>query len=253
MKYFVFSDVHNSYNALVKALDSSGFHSEDDNHKLLFLGDAFEKGDKPKETYLFLKEMLSKNKLIWIRGNHDMELVNSVSINKLNNTNRSTALAVASVFNGAVHTDEEICEVLKSNGFVDWILKNSRNFFETEQYIFVHGFIPSVKGNYEEDWRNLPDENWGGARKKCAVREVLKNGIRFGKTVVSGHVGAYYGHIKEKYPNYEFDSPEFKKAAAKIVRTKPPEYYKTFYGDGVIGIDANAYDTGFVNCLVIDD
>ena len=84
--------------------------------------------------------------------------------------------------------------------------------------------------------------------------EVLKNGIGIdGKTVVSGHVGAYYGHIKDEHPDWEFDSPDFKRSAQRITSKKEKKYYRPFYGDGVIALDANAYATGFMNCIVLED
>ena len=256
MKYFVISDIHNCCTAFKAALDEKGFYIKDPEQTVISLGDAFEKGDEPQETYLYLKQLLDCGKLIWIRGNHDIELVNAIKSKKLNKTNRHTATALAQVFNPAITDgtpDETICETLTDSAFDKWILENSRDFYETQNHVFVHGFIPLDKGGYIDDWRDLPSSQWSGARKKCAVREIMKNGVRIPeKTVVCGHVGAYYGHIKENYPNIEFDSTEFKKIAAKVTRTKPREYYIPYYGEGVISIDANAYDTGFMNCIVIE-
>ena len=235
MKYFVISDIHNCCDELKAALQENGFSSADPDHTVIFLGDAFEKGAQPAETYLFLKKLLDCDKLIWIRGNHDIELVNSIRSKKLNKTNRRTATAIAQIFAPDLTDDpkdEIVCETLLQNAFDKWIIENSRDYYETQNHVFVHGFIPLDKGGYE----------------------IMKNGVRIPeKTVVCGHVGAYYGHIKENYPNIEFDSTEFKKIAAKVTRTKPREYYVPYYGDGVVSIDANAYDTGFMNCIVIEE
>lgn len=257
MKYFVISDIHNCYDETVKSLTDNHFDFLSQEHKIIFLGDAFEKGKQPKETYLFLQKMMSNGKLIWVRGNHDMELINAIKSKKLNKTNRNTAIALAQVFSPTISTkdsDEVICNILSQNSFDIWIKDNSCNYFELDNYIFVHGYIPLDKGQYNSKWKMYSSEKWAGARKKCAVREIEKNNIRIpGKTVVCGHVGAYYGHIKENYPNIEFDSREFKKIAAKITRSKPFNYYCIYYGNGVISIDANAYDTGFMNCIVIEE
>lgn len=257
MKYFVVSDIHNCCDELKAALKENGFSSANPDHTVIFLGDAFEKGAQPAETYLFLKKLLDCDKLIWIRGNHDIELVNAIKSKKLNKTNRRTATAIAQIFAPDLTDDpkdEIVCETLTDNAFDKWIIENSRDYYETQNHVFVHGFIPLDKGGYIRDWRDLPSSRWAGARKKCAVREIMKNGVRIPeKTVVCGHVGAYYGHIKEKYPDVGFDSAEFKKIAAKVTRTKPREYYVPYYGDGVVSIDANAYDTGFMNCIVIEE
>ncbi len=253
MKYFLISDIHNCYDEMRAALSEKGFLPSSPDHIIIFLGDAFEKGAKPCETYVFLKDMLEQGRLIWVRGNHDMELVHAVENRVLNKTNRPTATALAQTFNSAVSGDEAICNALLQGGFTQWIMENSRNYFELDEYVFVHGYIPLCKGKYDENWRAYPTEKWGGARKTGAVKAILKEGVRIPeKTVVCGHVGAYYGHVKEKNPTVEFDSPAFKKLAAKITAKKPRAYYETFYGDGVIAIDANAYATGFMNCITIE-
>lgn len=257
MKYFVVSDVHNCYDALMAALDSDSFKWGEVSHKLLLLGDAFDKGAQPVETYEFLLNMLDLGQLIWIRGNHEIELVNAIRRRKLGRDSRATAVAIAKHLAGdetvTNHFDEQICDVLLKEGFDKWIEQNTVNFFELDGYVFVHGFIPLKNGKYDTAWRNADDKRWYGASKRCAVREVLKNDIRVkGKTIVSGHVGAYYGHAKLIRPDVWWDDEEFKKVAAAIVRKKPREYYETFYADGVIAIDANAHHTGFVNCIVVE-
>lgn len=50
MKYFVFSDVHGCYPELIESLITSGYDSNNSNHKLLFLGDAI---DKNRDDYNF--------------------------------------------------------------------------------------------------------------------------------------------------------------------------------------------------------
>ena len=115
MRYFVISDIHNCCTALKAALKEKGFDITDPKHAVIFLGDAFEKGDEPQETYIYLKELLDCGKLIWIRGNHDIELINAIKSKKLNKTNRSTATALAQVLNPAITDgtpDETICETL---------------------------------------------------------------------------------------------------------------------------------------------
>lgn len=257
MKHFVISDIHNCYDELMKALakESFDFHAPD--HKIVFLGDAFEKGKKPKETYIFLKEMLERDKLIWVRGNHDIELVNALKNKTLNKTNRSTAIALAQVFNPDITADENdaiVCDTLSDNGFDSFITDNSRDYFELNNYIFVHGFIPLNKRKYDEGWRTYPSEKWSSARKTGAVRVILTEHIIVPeKTVVCGHVGAYIGHVIDNNPGIKPNSPEFKKIVSKITREKPHEYYETYIGKSVIGLDANAYDTGFMNCIVIEE
>ena len=43
---------------------------------MIFLGDAFDKNKDDYQTYLFLKNNIKNNKLIWVLGNHDLYLLN---------------------------------------------------------------------------------------------------------------------------------------------------------------------------------
>ena len=64
MKYFVFSDLHSCVSKLEETLDKYGYDSNNPNHKLLFLGDAFDKGKEHFKTYQFFKNaILNSNKI----------------------------------------------------------------------------------------------------------------------------------------------------------------------------------------------
>ena len=51
LKYFVLSDVHNNYNYMLTALTEKGFDSNNKNHKIILVGDAFDKGPNPVDVY----------------------------------------------------------------------------------------------------------------------------------------------------------------------------------------------------------
>ena len=82
MIYFVFSDLHSCIDELKKELMLKGYNEYDSNHKLLFLGDAFDKGVKHYETFKFIVESIKNNKLIWILGNHDYKYMENNSFLK---------------------------------------------------------------------------------------------------------------------------------------------------------------------------
>lgn len=71
-KYFVFSDVHGEYDALMEALYDAGYNKENQCHWLISLGDLFDRGDKSFEVFEFLREIPNK---ILIFGNHDAFLL----------------------------------------------------------------------------------------------------------------------------------------------------------------------------------
>lgn len=66
-KYFIFSDVHGEYDALIESLDAAGFDSDNENHILLSAGDSFDRGTQNLDVYKFLR----RNSALVIMGNHD--------------------------------------------------------------------------------------------------------------------------------------------------------------------------------------
>ena len=77
-KYFVVSDIHSFYNALIEGLKRAGYDQENPNHILVVCGDIFDRGGQPLEVYNFLIS-LPKERRVLIRGNHEYllrELIN---------------------------------------------------------------------------------------------------------------------------------------------------------------------------------
>ena len=58
MKYFIVSDVHSYYSILKKTLDEKGFSPNED-HVLMVLGDAFDRGEETREMAEFLLSLQS--------------------------------------------------------------------------------------------------------------------------------------------------------------------------------------------------
>jgi serine/threonine protein phosphatase 1 len=76
MKYFLFSDVHGEYNALITSLEAAGFDLSNKEHVLIGLGDYFDRGSQNEMVLVFLKTMLDMGRIKLIRGNHDDMLLN---------------------------------------------------------------------------------------------------------------------------------------------------------------------------------
>ena len=55
IKYFCVSDVHSFYNELINALNSKNFDINNNEHKLILCGDAFDRGDDTVKVFEFLK------------------------------------------------------------------------------------------------------------------------------------------------------------------------------------------------------
>ena len=87
MKYFVTSDIHSNYEYMETSLTDKGFDINNPNHKIILVGDAFDRGISPVKVYEFLKEMINKDKLIWVVGNHEFLLLKRLEERKFNNYN----------------------------------------------------------------------------------------------------------------------------------------------------------------------
>lgn len=226
MKY-VFSDIHSCLNELKVALNHAGYNENDNNHKLLFLGDAFDKGHQHFETYLFLKNNIENNKLIWVIGNHDLFLLHSLAINKASRFTEDTIRDIAKGLDDKAinYSDSECIKVLKDNGVDKFIINNTLNYYETNNYVFTHGVIPfNTNNTCDPNWRNRPNKDWY-RYINTGYKKLLDNNIRIpNKTLVCGH--QYCGIKKDA---------------------------KLFITDGLIAIDGNCYKTGIMNVIVIDD
>ena len=264
MRYFVFSDVHGCLSRLTEALRRAGYNPADGSHKLLFLGDAFDKKSPERDdfgVYEFLQEGIRNKKLIWVLGNHDTMLVSVIRSGKMNKQSEETVRALAQgIARGLDPAAPAVAgarclEILKAHGVDLFIEENGLDYFETERYVFTHGIVPMDRsaGRYDPDWRNEPahSKTWNGCRSGNGMELGLR-GIRIpDKILVCGHVGTYYGHLAERYPNLPRNGPDWKRLAAKVKKT--PSLFGIYEGDGVIGVDGNCHNTGVLNVLVVDD
>ena len=71
MKYYITSDVHGFYDELRTALQASGYFEDTTPHKLVILGDLFDRGSQVKELQAFVLDLMERDEIILIRGNHE--------------------------------------------------------------------------------------------------------------------------------------------------------------------------------------
>ena len=125
------------------------------------------------------------------------------------------------------------------------------NYYETKNYIFVHGWIPcsiltrsSVWGvnehiDYKSNWREAYELEWIDSAMWQNGMKRWSEGIREpGKTIVCGHYHTSWGHSKLHNDGDEFDS------TAK---------FEPFIDDGIIALDGCVHYTGKVNVIVLED
>ena len=249
MKYFVCSDPHSFTSIMIKALTDAGFDKDNPEHKLILCGDAFDRGPEPVEMYRYLKDL--GDKFIFIRGNHEDLFFDA-------RREFMECGMVYSYHHGHNGTDKTVYKL--NNEFLldevaDWINAKSIDYFETEHYIFVHGWIPcteydkwgGVLGNYYmSNWRESDDKDWNYARWKNGMEMWHKNIKEPMKTIVCGHYHCGWG-------NYRYHG--------EIIESSDIDYYDDeyylsdhpFIDDGIMAIDTCTALTKKVNVVVIDD
>lgn len=232
-KFFVVSDIHGFYDEFRAALDAAGFDPSNLDHYLVSLGDNFDRGPKNTEVMNYL---MSLDRCILVRGNHE-DLMEDM-INRggpLWNDYSNGTVDSALEFGEAKELTQGVLTNIKFKikPFFDSML----NYFETKNYVFVHGWFPVAKFN---DWRKYAHESkWRKARWYNGMKEAVgyKNLDLYGKTTVCGHYHTSWGH------NRYGESDEW----------GPNADFSPFYADGVIGIDACTAYSKKVNILVLED
>lgn len=237
-KIFAVSDVHGHYTQLTDALRVVGFDETNEDHVFISCGDLFDRGPENVRVYDFVKDLPRK---ILLKGNHEENLYNALrrgSVAEMDTANK-TDVTIAELLgigavdeNGCIDTVAHAEKIREITAFVD----SMRDYYETETYVFTHGWLPIVfDGNrprVDPMWREASDEEWQVAhelewQQLYSVHAVLK-----GKTLVCGHRPARLGRM--------FDD------------LREPDCSEPFYGDGMIAIDAGTIDSGRVNVLVLE-
>ncbi|MBQ9116427.1 MAG: metallophosphoesterase [Clostridia bacterium] len=238
---FVTTDIHGHATELKEALKEAGFRRDNPDHLLVVCGDYFDRGTENRAVYTYLDGL--KNKIL-IRGNHDHSLENVLLNGKLTITDHMNGMerTIKEFFRGDyipefnfIYTDETTDGYKDLNGF----LGEMRDYFETENYVFTHGWLPmdvnigTLEANIRPDWRyETPkawkDASWTEWQKVYPYRPLLE-----GKTIVVGHRSTEYGSM--------FDPNREKKCSLP------------FYGEGMIALDALTVVSKRVNVIVIED
>ena len=228
-KYFVISDVHGFYSEMCEALNAAGYDCTNPSHWLISCGDNFDRGP---DNFKVMAYLLSQPRCILVRGNHE----------DLFDWACTDGISMRDYANGTVGTIEELGMNPGRLDKIDFAFKRTRGFFdrmvdfyETKNYVFVHGWIPSLK--LYPDWRKAPTPAWEKARWENGMKAARNHLDPAGKTIVCGHWHTSYGH------HIQSGTPEWgAEADFRIYRDK-----------GIIAIDGCTAYSGKVNVLVIED
>lgn len=252
MKYFVVSDIHDHYALLIDALKNNGFDLKQKDHVLVICGDAFYSGPEPGKLFAFLNNLHKIGKLIFIYGNHDYELLDNLKGKKFGRKgNRECAKMVVEYLTGKTGlSDREIISDCERFGFTRFLENVPVPYFETEHYVFTHGFIPTEKKQYCSNWRSSTEKSWrtAASRGDGMMLSMLYGVSEPNKTIVFGHYSAARCYKMKNATQIDWENKIY-----KDVSDVPKEGFYPFYGDTFIAIDQSVKKTGFINCIVIDD
>lgn len=257
MKYYATADVHGYFSQLEAALTEAGYFEDTAPHKLIICGDLYDRGKEALKLQEFILDLMSKEEVILIRGNHE-----DLALDMLNKWYRQSYLEPHHFSNGTLDTvyqltgtdstkleyaAESVGRAFLNNNYIKKIIPSMVNYYETEKYIFVHGWIPCNvenlgfnKKSYTpvENWRDAGDEMWSKARWINGMEAAYNGIIEEGKTIVCGHWHCSFGHAY-----YEDDGSEFYNNAN----------FNPYYGKGVIALDACTPISNKINVIVIED
>ena len=276
MKYYVLADPHGFYDIMIKTLTEKGFFTDPDPCKLIVCGDLMDRGEGTLEMQRFMTELLAEGRLIYVRGNHEdlMEqmlwqieegqefrvLSDGTPIPVANGT-WQTALRLAGMTEAETKRERDLLvRLVRKSDYYTTLMPAALDYFETEHYVFTHGYIPchAIQGTtkympykdfyFNANWREASEEDWENARWYNGMEFACQRNLYLrDKTVVCGHYHCSYGHA-----NVEGEGAE----------RGPRAIYTPFYGQrpyqpdaplAVIGLDACTVVSGFMNCLVLED
>ncbi len=234
-KVFVVSDIHGHCTLLQNALDKAGFDKNNDAHLLICCGDYFDRGSENAEVLKFFEKLPNK---VLLRGNHEDMLLKLLQTGKIlphhyvNGTMKTLENFFGKYFvdpatdtidfSGKTRIVDRICEFIE--GTVD--------YYETENYVFVHGWLPE-NGETPESRKTATADAWEKARWTKWVQQYTGERPLADKTLVCGHAPTFYANL--------------------IDATRPRGSADLFCGNGLIVVDAGTYDSQQINVLVLED
>ena len=249
MKYFVVSDVHSYYKELRKALKEQGYDPENKDHFFISCGDLFDRGPDAQKCLDFVMS-LPKDRRIFVKGNHEENLEMIL---------RNHHITETDIYNKTADTVRQFAKCKKNETYTIGIdtclrkrklkayLSECKDYYETDDYIFCHGFIPLFDETEEGKlyYRTADAHAWFWARWANGFKEwMFYKDMLPDKTIVFGHYHASYGH--SHLHNYKEEYPRTKKNLDDCC-------FEPFYDKGIIGIDACTALTHKVNCIVLKD
>ncbi len=238
-KLFVISDIHGFYTEMKSALDEAGFRENDEEHLLICCGDYFDRG---KENLRVLEYLEKVNNKVLIRGNHEdviLPMLESGRFHPKIFISKASETFKEMFGEGCLDEEKETVDFSSDLPLKERLISHinsCRDYFETENYIFTHGWLPFEEKNGRlfilKDLSRATYEKWHLARK-TKWTEAYFTSDRPSKTLVCGHYPTFY--------------------ANKVDSLRKSDDCSVYYGKGLIAVDAGTDSSGKFNLLVLED
>ncbi len=248
MKYYVTADVHGFYSILRDALEKAGFFAETQPHKLIVLGDLFDRGMEAPELQEFILKLMGEDRIILVKGNHEdlfEEMLNEDAglpyRHHVSNGTYMTALQLTGYepTMARIH-NYDFADAAKETPYYKTIIPAMLDYYETQNYVFTHGWIPCIREKfgycYCSDWRESSEVAWQHARWYNGMDAAQTADEE--KTILCGHWHCSYGHAKYEQKGSEFG---------------PDADFTPYYGPHVIALDACTAHSKRINVIVLED
>lgn len=239
-RIFVVSDIHGHYSLLREALEQAGFEPGNDEQLLVCCGDLFDRGAENRAVYDFFQKLTNK---LLVCGNHDERLLHILRDRRMNpyDAYNGTERTVTEFFGGGCLRETGEVIISKNDKTAEGLrnlIVSMADYFETEHYVFVHGWIPTEKFTGGKtmplpNWRRADGAQWSSARfsEWTSFRGI--NDMLPEKTIVCGHRPT--------------------RLASSFDPSRSPADSSIYYGKGMIALDAGTIRSGRVNVLVLED
>jgi serine/threonine protein phosphatase 1 len=164
MKYFLFSDVHGEYDALITSLEAAGFDLSNKEHMLIGLGDYFDRGSQNEFVLAFLMAMQEQGRIKLIRGNHDEMLLGFLTMNVVDAFHNLRYNGLDKTIDDLSREKVKFADLPTYVAAKNRVLKNYPNLIEfiksMEEVINIDNYVLSHAGFFARDDGTLIVDNW---------------------------------------------------------------------------------------------
>lgn len=260
MKYFIVSDVHGCYDALIQGLNEAGFDMSDPEHVFVSLGDLFDRGTQNIECLKFVNELPAHSKIL-IYGNHEFYLQDAITRRyfkgyDVHNETDKTCWE----FYKSIHPDATTDDVSQRD-ILTWLesWKPLKEYLDSLEYfkvvgnnVFVHGWVPywcrSLDDLNNTDWVDWYDAVWEDGPRCWSTQRKLKTTNKKDAEIVTVFCGHKHSFMANKiyHKKGELNLYDIEEDKDILVMDNSP-----FIDEGIVNLDSCSFITNKVNVYIL--